>query len=167
MSNNVEEIEIIINQRNLNITSSNEISPTVTSNDKTEENNTMLTNLNDEYHSNNECPICFSTIPKEQLYITNCNHVFCKYCLDKWFNKSKFNCPSCRKNIYYIKYLNELIKLVIIKNQTIEERTIVHQLVIPEDSILLKKKRYYALFASCFTNLIFVSFNLYFICEYL
>lgn len=167
MSNNLEEIEIIINQRNLNTTSSNEISPTVISNDKTKENNTMITNLNDDYDSNNECPICFNTIPKEQLYITNCNHVFCKSCLDKWFNKSKFNCPSCRKNIYYVKYLNELIKLVIIKNQTIEERTIVHQLVIPEDSILLKKKRYYALIVGCFTNVIFVSFNLYFICEYL
>jgi hypothetical protein len=160
MSNNVEEIDIIINQNNLNTTSSN---------DKTEENNKMsnnLINLNDEYHSNNECPICFNTISKEQLYITNCNHVFCKSCLDKWFNKSKFNCPSCRKNIYYVKYLNELIK-IIIKNQIIQERIIHQNLDIPEDSILLKKTKYYALFVGCFTNLIFVSFNLYFICEYL
>lgn len=40
----------------------------------------VLTNINDEYHSNNECPICFNTISKEQLYITNYNHVFCKSC---------------------------------------------------------------------------------------
>ena len=52
MSNNLEEIGIIINQRNLNTTSSNEISPTVISNDKTKENNTMITNLNDDYDSN-------------------------------------------------------------------------------------------------------------------
>ena len=43
-----------------------------------------------------DCPICFETIPHNNIVNTICNHKFCKTCLDKWKNttNSKNKCPS-------------------------------------------------------------------------
>ena len=34
-----------------------------------------------------ECPICFNDIISEKECITDCNHIFCKDCLNNWFEK--------------------------------------------------------------------------------
>ena len=56
------------------------------------------------------CPICFHTIPlndNSETYITTqCNHTFCRSCLQKVFAHSKnadtctIACPMCRTNIH-------------------------------------------------------------------
>ena len=57
------------------------------------------------------CPICFHTIPNNfensECYVTTeCNHIFCKSCLQKVFDHSEhantctIACPMCRKDIH-------------------------------------------------------------------
>ena len=53
----------------------------------------------------NSCPICFNKIQKKDLCITECNHTFCKGCIDTWWDKKKLPiCPMCRNNIKYFLY---------------------------------------------------------------
>lgn len=43
-----------------------------------------------------QCGICLeSTAP--QALVTKCGHLFCKECLEHWFD-SKYNCPVCREH---------------------------------------------------------------------
>lgn len=42
-----------------------------------------------------ECTICFEN--KEQGIKLECNHIFCKDCLEEWLTKTKNTCPVCRK----------------------------------------------------------------------
>jgi hypothetical protein len=52
------------------------------------------------------CPICYDDI-KDNIYITNCNHKFCKKCINKWFNnKINVTCPLCRTIILNIENFN-------------------------------------------------------------
>ena len=49
-----------------------------------------------------ECSICLTTnICQNNKCITQCNHSFCKQCLDKWFDKGKNTCPMCRSQLQY------------------------------------------------------------------
>ena len=61
----------------------------------------------------NSCSICFiQYIPIEQKCITNCNHSFCKSCLDTWFDEGKNSCPICRQVIQYFNYNNQLVRVI-------------------------------------------------------
>ena len=52
----------------------------------------------------NDCSICLtSEIIQTEKCITNCEHAFCKPCLDGWFNTGKFTCPLCIQPINYFK----------------------------------------------------------------
>lgn len=44
-----------------------------------------------------ECPICYEI--QDEGYATDCEHVFCKICLEKWLANNKV-CPYCRKCIF-------------------------------------------------------------------
>ena len=44
----------------------------------------------------NICSICFDEINNT---VTDCNHSFCKGCIDTWFKKGKKECPICRRVI--------------------------------------------------------------------
>ena len=52
-----------------------------------------------------ECSICLTEniIPLDKC-ITQCNHNYCKNCLDKWFNKGKNTCPMCRQTLHYFEH---------------------------------------------------------------
>ena len=64
------------------------------------------------------CSICLEeNINNNELCKTNCNHIFCKKCLDDWFNKGKNTCPLCRDNIDFFEYKNEKNKIILIKSQ--------------------------------------------------
>lgn len=69
-----------------------------------------MNNIMNNYFS---CPICLKdNILENNIYTTNCNHIFCKSCIEKWFNKGKKTCPMCIQNIISYKYNNEYYKLV-------------------------------------------------------
>lgn len=42
-----------------------------------------------------ECAICISTFDKVACASINCNHSFCKECLNKWM-RANDTCPICR-----------------------------------------------------------------------
>ena len=50
------------------------------------------------------CSICLGDILEGNSCKTNCNHEFCKTCLDLWFDKNKLSCPMCRTEIKYFNY---------------------------------------------------------------
>ena len=60
----------------------------------------------------NQCYVCLENKVMDTLCITDCNHSFCKDCLDKWFNVGKTSCPICRTDISYFKYLNENTRVI-------------------------------------------------------
>lgn len=64
----------------------------------------------------NNCTICFENISFDNNCITNCNHNFCKNCLDEWFKKNKDTCPICRTKIKYYKCKDETIKLYFVNS---------------------------------------------------
>ena len=50
------------------------------------------------------CSICLESISDENVCTTNCNHKFCKLCLDLWFDNKHSSCPICRTNIQYFNH---------------------------------------------------------------
>ena len=60
------------------------------------------------------CSICLSPIELEDLCTTDCNHIFCKECLDKWFDTHKLSCPLCRSEIQYFNHKNMNHRIVCI-----------------------------------------------------
>ena len=65
-----------------------------------------------------ECPICFKEIIDNNACFTNCNHIFCYECLNKWFNKKRVDCPMCRSSILFFSHNNEKNRIIIIKNES-------------------------------------------------
>ena len=81
----------------------------------------------------NQCSICFrEEISNDDRCSTNCNHIFCKECLDQWFDLGKSSCPLCRQSIQYFTH------------QSIENRII--NISTPENSrTVIPRSRYQAL----------------------
>jgi hypothetical protein len=64
----------------------------------------------------NDCSVCLTeNILPSNKCITECNHHFCKGCLDTWFNKGKITCPMCRKPIQYYNYNGGDIRIISIE----------------------------------------------------
>tara|TARA_B100001287_G_C22504310_1_gene445167 strand:+ start:136 stop:741 length:606 start_codon:yes stop_codon:yes gene_type:complete len=62
------------------------------------------------------CSICLKEdIDFKDICNTNCNHSFCKECIDDWFNRGKNTCPLCRTEIKSFKYNNENHKIINIR----------------------------------------------------
>ena len=59
-----------------------------------------------------QCSICFNPMTLENICTTNCNHSFCKSCLDNWFNRNNRTCPMCRTNIEYFNHNNNIIRII-------------------------------------------------------
>ena len=47
------------------------------------------------------CSICLNTKISNRV-ITPCDHMFCRDCLNKWFEMKKYSCPLCRNKFYTI-----------------------------------------------------------------
>ena len=72
----------------------------------------MNTDIETPPHLN--CSICLKdTILQEEQCVTNCNHSFCKGCLDEWFDTGSDACPLCRQKITYFNHNNITNRLVI------------------------------------------------------
>ena len=63
------------------------------------------------------CAVCLNEeILNEHICITNCSHIFCRTCLDNWFNQGKGSCPICRTPIQYFKNEDNNYRVVIHTN---------------------------------------------------
>lgn len=57
------------------------------------------------------CPICLEEC-KNPIKVDNCNHLFCKQCIDKWYYMNNKTCPFCRREVTYsIKYSNIIVDI--------------------------------------------------------
>ena len=82
--------------------------------------------------SDKTCSICLQSILPVDLCRTNCNHEFCKECLDHWFNSKRSSCPLCRTDIKYFNHQNNLNRVVCIiqKAPNIPRNDINHSVVV-------------------------------------
>ena len=67
-----------------------------------------------------ECAVCLTTniIPTNKC-ITQCNHKFCKNCLDTWFDKGKNTCPMCRQALQYFNHNGANTRIISIERNRI------------------------------------------------
>ena len=93
------------------------------------------------------CSICLDDVSEDDTYETECNHIFCKDCLDKWFSRGNKECPLCRQIID--KYRDNEIhyKLVIYEKQIVNNINS-DQLSLPLRQELIKL-RIYMWFSLC------------------
>ena len=64
------------------------------------------------------CTICFNeSLSEDDTYKTECNHIFCKNCLDTWFMRGNKCCPLCRSDINEYQDSVNHYKLVIYERQ--------------------------------------------------
>jgi hypothetical protein len=49
--------------------------------------------------STENCPVCYESIPNDNLFVTPCNHILCTECSSKCNN----SCPLCRQELCFIK----------------------------------------------------------------
>ena len=63
------------------------------------------------------CSICLQTIDDNNKCRTNCDHEFCKGCLDSWFDSKKVSCPLCRTDIQYFQHNEDLNRVVCIEKK--------------------------------------------------
>ena len=60
------------------------------------------------------CSVCLiSEIPDGTRCSTDCGHMFCKDCLDLWFDRGNRSCPLCRTDIQYIQHGDYNYRLVL------------------------------------------------------
>ena len=64
----------------------------------------------------NNCSICLKEeLSENDIYTTDCNHIFCNKCLDDWFKRGNESCPLCRSKIDIYIYKVENYRLIIHK----------------------------------------------------
>lgn len=61
------------------------------------------------------CAICLEEINEIEKCTNDCNHSFCKPCVDGWLDKGNNTCPLCRVSIKYFENRGEKYRLVIKK----------------------------------------------------
>lgn len=61
------------------------------------------------------CSICFHDIHEQDICTLNCNHQFCKNCIDKILKTNNKKCPNCRADITSYNYHNENNIIIIIQ----------------------------------------------------
>ena len=90
------------------------------------------------------CIVCYNTIETENICKTNCNHIYCKDCLNVWFDRGNVDCPMCRDPVK--SYLNDNImnKIVVLKNQT--QNLILFQTNTGYEEAIKKYKRRFNIF---------------------
>ena len=104
------------------------ISDTIIENNSPEIENDLELNSPNESSGTNEssdekCSVCLSSMDSDS-YTTNCNHTFCKDCIEEWFNNNHSDCPMCRTRINECIHNNDntKIKIYFLNNNNINNR---------------------------------------------
>jgi len=105
------------------------------------------------------CSICLDDVSDDDTYETECNHIFCKNCLDKWFSRGNNECPLCRQIIE--KYIDNEIHYKLV----IYEKQIINNINSDQHSIILRKEliklRIYMWFSLCIFGIYLYQYYLY------
>ena len=73
------------------------------------------------------CSICLNDFEKNDMCNTDCDHFFCRECLESWFNKKKTSCPMCK---------------IILINKARVRREIIYRHGEDLNTILISKNKY-------------------------
>ena len=69
---------------------------------------------------NSGCSICLTDdIVQLNKCTTQCNHNFCKNCLDTWFDKGKNTCPMCRQALQYFTYNGLCTRIISVEKEPV------------------------------------------------
>ena len=120
-----------------------------------------------ESFNNHACTICMKeNLNDDEIYYTNCNHEFCKECLDDWFQRGNVSCPLCRSEINEYKHKDEKYKLII---HTIETQSQPNQISLndlinynPFVRNIVKKNIRLRFYTFSMTALFLYTLNIYF-----
>ena len=68
----------------------------------------------------NDCSICLTDdIIQFNKCTTQCNHNFCKNCLDTWFDRGKTTCPMCRQSLQYFTYNGLSTRIISVEAESV------------------------------------------------
>ena len=97
-----------------------------------------------------ECSICLTTtiIPVDKC-ITQCNHNYCKSCLDEWFNKGKNTCPMCRQALHYFEHNGLHTRIISVEKPRIRQPVNMDRVMVTRAFYQAMKLTTMALAASC------------------
>jgi hypothetical protein len=104
----------------------------------------------------NNCPICFNEIHSDNKYTTECNHEYCKDCLNNWFDKGKNTCPNCRRIIKYLN--NETIHIRLIN---MDKSVVIERIRHPPNTVIVKKSLLSTLLGGYVLIIISMGCNIY------
>jgi hypothetical protein len=68
------------------------------------------------------CPICYEKI--QDICTTDCGHIFCKNCIEGWFNNNKETCPLCRGLIDSYRENDMKVKIIKLTGTVSDEETL-------------------------------------------
>ena len=68
-------------------------------------------------NSNATCSICLEEINQENICLLNCEHPFCKKCIDDYLERNNKKCPNCRANISSYSYNNTDYQLIFMNEE--------------------------------------------------
>ena len=69
------------------------------------------------------CPICLELIEENDQCIINCNHIFCKACIDNCIERKNFICSLCRGQIKNYTYQDNIHNFIYTTVELIRENT--------------------------------------------
>ena len=109
-----------------------------------------------------ECSICLTNniIPFNKC-ITQCNHNFCKNCLDTWFDKGKNTCPMCRQALQYFNYNGENTRII-----SIEKPRVIPPVNLNNRTLTITRNLYTLLLSSNMILTMSNALSLYWIFDY-
>lgn len=71
-----------------------------------------------------QCPICLEQVQEEEQSILNCNHIFCKKCIDDYIKQKKNTCPLCRGEIKNYSYQGNIYNFIYTTIERIRDNNI-------------------------------------------
>ena len=118
--------------------------------------------LTEENIHNDQCTICFEVINDVNKCTTNCNHSYCKSCLDTWFDRGEKSCPICRSDIQYLIHNSENIRVIYnnLNQQNQLNNNINNNLI--RTNFIFKKYLYFSIFIIFFQSYFIINnYNLF------
>lgn len=103
-----------------------------------------------------ECPICLENIEEEEQSILNCNHIFCKKCIDDYIKQKKNTCPLCRGEIKNYSYQGNIYNFIYTTIERIRENNINPNIILLNER--LKRYTYFS-FAGIITLLTMLNYR--------
>ncbi len=103
-----------------------------------------------------QCPICLEPVQEDEHSILNCNHIFCKKCIDDYIKQKKYTCPLCRGEIKNYSHQGNIYNFIYTTIERIRENNIHPNIILMNERL----KRYtYLSFAGFITLFMMLNYR--------